>query len=53
MDGKRGDVLGMVILGILAQAGRPMTAEKIADQLARLVLEAQRMTALGEREQGH
>ena len=50
MDGKRGDVLGMVILGILAQAGRPMTAEKIADQLA---LEAQRMTALGEREQGH
>jgi repressor of nif and glnA expression len=47
------DTLRLAILSVLATRETPMTAREIADELARLALEGQRI-AFGEvRERGH
>jgi hypothetical protein len=47
------DALRLAILSVLATRETPMTAEEIADKLARLALEAQRDALRGTRERGY
>ena len=55
MDGKDNapDALRLAILAVLAARETPMTAREIADELARLALEGQRLPFGGTRERGH
>jgi len=47
------DLLRLGILSVLATRETPMTAREIADELARLALEGQRIALGGTRERGH
>ena len=47
------DALRMAILAVLATRETPMTAREIADELARLALEGQRLALGDTRERGH
>ena len=47
------DLLRLAILTVLATRETPMTAEEIADDVARLVLEGQRLGLSSGRERGH
>ena len=55
MDGKDNapDALRLAILAVLAARETPMTAQEIADELARLALEGQRLALSSGRERGH
>ena len=45
--------LRFAILIVLERAGRPLSAAEIADELARLALEGQRIALGSTRERGH
>jgi hypothetical protein len=47
------DTLRLAILTVLATREMPMTAQEIADELARLALEGQRLALSSGRERGH
>jgi len=47
------ELLRIAILAILANADRPLSAEEIAQELARLALEGRRVPLGGVRERGH
>jgi hypothetical protein len=55
MDGKDNapDALRLAILAVLAARETPMTPKEIADELARLALEGQRIALGGAPERGH